>query len=235
MTTFHTPRIRPLLAATLLATVAGCGTQKTVERTSFDLGPVTAQPAAPASVRVQGTVLSALSVADVEVPAWLDNTGMHYRLLYSDSRETRPYANSRWSMPPASLVGQRLKWRVAQLGGAVLDTADSRANVLQIALDDFSQSFSSPADSQGQLALRATVLAGRKLVAQRTFVQSVQAAPNAAGSAAALAQATDRAVDEMVAWLAGIPANGGAANTAAAVVVPAAAVAVPAAAPSARP
>jgi cholesterol transport system auxiliary component len=213
MSSLHHPRLRPLLAALLLAAVAGCGTQKTVERTSFDLGPLTGQPAAAATVRAQGSVLSALSVADVETPAWLDNTGMHYRLMYSDTHETRPYANSRWTMPPAALVGQRLKWRVAQTGGAVLNTADSRANVLQVAVDDFSQSFTSPADSQAQLALRATVLAGRKLVAQRTFVQSVPAAPNAAGSAAALSQATDRALDEMLTWLAALPAATASAST----------------------
>jgi cholesterol transport system auxiliary component len=199
-----------LISAVLLALLAGCAGQSSqTSHSRFDLGPVPTQATAPVlpPATVQASVLSALSVADVNVPAWLDNTGMHYRLLYADSRETRPFATSHWTMPPAGLIGQRLKWRVAQAGGAVMSTADSRTNILQIDADDFSQHFDSPASSQAQVALRATVLAGRKLVAQRTFVRTAPAGGNAAGGAQALAVATDQAIVDMIQWLATLPAS----------------------------
>ncbi|HEY5801390.1 MAG TPA: ABC transporter, partial [Burkholderiaceae bacterium] len=107
---------RSALAACALALLAGCSMTKTEPQRNLDLGPMTqTQPLVTLDQQaVRKSVLSALSVADVNVPVWLDNTGIHYRLLYGDARETRPYANSRWSMAPAALLGQRIKWRIAQ-------------------------------------------------------------------------------------------------------------------------
>ncbi|HEY5800632.1 MAG TPA: ABC transporter, partial [Burkholderiaceae bacterium] len=72
---------------------------------------------------------------------------------------------------------------------------------------DFSQSFPSAAQSEVHISLRATVLAGRRLVAQKTFTRTVPAAPNAAGSAEALATASDQVIADMLVWLAAIPAS----------------------------
>ncbi len=191
------------------ACLSGCASQS-APQASFDLGSVTAPaPALPAdsAAQVPGSVLAALSVSAINVPAWMDSTDMLYRLNYSDRQQLRPYANSRWSMPPAALLSQRLKWRIAAAGGAVLSPADNRLNILQIDAVDFSQSFDTPTSSQVQVALRVTLLSGHRLIAQKSFVQTAVSEPDAAGSARALAQASDDAIGAVLSWLAAQPLN----------------------------
>ena len=134
------PRILSALA--VLALVAGCAS-KVDAPTQYDLGllPSAAASAAPA--------LSAISVADVNTPAWLDNNMMFFRLAYANEQQPRPYATSRWTMPPAQLFQQRLKARMAQAGGAVLAMSDAALNVplLRIDMDDFTQTFDTPSHS----------------------------------------------------------------------------------------
>src|SRR6185436_19799962 len=120
----------------------------------------------------------------------LDSPLMFFRLNYANDRQPRAYANSRWTMAPAQLFGQRLKSRLAQAGGIVLPAADGAANVplLRIETDDFTQTFDGPAHSSAQIALRATVFNARTMTAQKTFVKQVPApSADAAGGARALA------------------------------------------------
>ena len=44
---------------------------------------------------------SALSLEEVQAPTALDSSAMLYRLAYANATELRPYAQARWSMPPA--------------------------------------------------------------------------------------------------------------------------------------
>ena len=210
-------------AALLLATlVAGCAASKGAAPAVFDLGPLSAVPATiagtspttrpattTASVSTVATI-APLTVADVTSASWLDSLDMHYRLDYQDARQPRPYAASRWSMPPPQLLGQRIKARLAQAGVAVLSNSDGAVNMptLRIEADDFSQRFSGPASSDVHVAVRASVLSGRLLVAQKSFEQ-VRPAPtaDAAGGAQAIAGATDAVIADLLTWLASLPAN----------------------------
>jgi cholesterol transport system auxiliary component len=78
--------------------------------------------------------------------------------------------------------------------------------ILRVELEEFSQVFASPTDSQGVLRLRCTLLqntaGGERLVAQRSFnVQRPAPTADAAGGVRALGAATDAAAQEIAAWL----------------------------------
>lgn len=185
------------------AGLSGCATRAETA-TLYDLGPLRSSVADSGA----SSGLPALSIAEVNAPAWLDSPLIFFRLSYANDQQPRPYANSRWTMPPAQLFGQRLKSRLAQAGGVVLAAADGAANVplLRIEADDFTQTFDGPAQSGVQIAMRASVFNARTLVAQKTFTKRAAApSADAAGGARALAAASDALIADMIAWLAALP------------------------------
>ena len=188
---------------TVSALLPGCASKPDASRSMYDLGPLRGmQPDAVAS-------LPPVSLAEVEMPAWLDGPFMFYRLNYANDQQPRSYAGNRWISAPGKLFSERLKLRLAQAGGVVLSASDGAAGVrvLRIEADDFTQVFEAPGQSAGRIGLRASVFNGRALVAQKTF-QQVTPAPSAdaEGGAKALAAASDAIITQMIAWLAALPA-----------------------------
>lgn len=191
-----------LLAAWGTALLDGCASKPTSTAT-YDFGPVPSVQSDPALPELQP-----IAIAELNAPAWLDNTLMFYRLSYANEQQPRRYALSHWSMPPASLFAQRLKSRIAQAGGVALSASDGAANilVLRIEAEDFMQVFTSPEQSAGQVRLRASVFNGRALIAQQVFsAQSPASSADAAGGVRALASASDAIIDDMMKWLATLP------------------------------
>ncbi len=194
-----------LVLACAGCTLVGAGIAKTDLPSLYDFGPLHT----PADTKA-ATSLPPLGVAEVNTPAWLDSPMMYYRLSYANVQQPRPYAGSRWVMPPGQLFGQRLKARIAQAGGVVLGATDGAANVpvLHIDADEFAQSFDSPTQSKATLSLRASLFNGRSLVAQKTFTQQAPApSADAAGGARALSAAADAAIADMMNWLAALSAG----------------------------
>ena len=197
----------PLL---LVAALAGCKAlpDKPAQQTMYDFGPAPAAPTATAPAR------PALLLPEVEVSGILDGTALLYRLAYEDPHQLRPYAYARWSAPPGQLVRQRLR-DVLGRERPVLDATAAAAlarrggpapPVLRVELEEFSQLFDSPRESQGVLRLRATLLentgGGERLVAQRSFdVRRPSPSADAAGGVRALTAATDAAAADIAAWL----------------------------------
>lgn len=198
-----------MLIAVLLLTACAALPDKPVRAVTYDFGPgaVVAAPV-PTSNTLQA--LPPIALAEIESSAALNSSGVLYRLMYFNSQELRPYAQARWSMPPAQLLRQRLS---AQLGKnrAVLNPGDGIAGsaspwAVRLELDEFSHLFESTTASSGLLRLRATVVQpavqGEKLLGQRTFVVQ-RPAPSAdvAGGVQALAAASDAVVLEIDQWL----------------------------------
>jgi cholesterol transport system auxiliary component len=199
------------LAITLL--VAACSSlapEKPVRATLYDFGPGAAGvPAAGAPAQAP------IVLEDIEASSALESSALLYRLGYADAHQLHPYAQARWSAPPARLVRQRLR---EQLGRdrAVLDPTESASlarvagtlpRVLHVELEEFSHVFDSPASSSGVLRLRATLMAntpgGERLIAQRLIVQRKPApTADASGGVRALTAATDAAAQEIAEWLA---------------------------------
>ena len=179
----------------------------------YDFGPGPMQ-AAPSDRRAP---LPALGLADVDAPGLPDGSNaVLYRLAYADAQQLRPYAQARWSQPPAQLLQQRLREHLGQRR-AVLKADDGAAQVrdatqggklppvLRVEVEEFSHTFTSATESVGLLRLRATVVdltpAGEKLRGQRVFIVRTPArSADAAGGVAALAEASTQAAKVVAEW-----------------------------------
>ncbi len=205
-----------LSAAVLLA---ACSTpQAPTPKTVFDFGPALASPSAASAAATATTTTTTatttatttiaaptrstpVSLPETEAGAGLDSPALLYRLAYADAQQLRPYAQARWSVPPAQLVRARL--RDALLAQGPVLSGEGAAWVLRTELDEFSQLFDSPGSSQGIVRLRAGLFQGDKLVAQTTVLARA-AAPtqDAAGGVRSLTAATDDAVRQLSSWVA---------------------------------
>ena len=180
--------------------LGGCSLAPTqIEVASYDFGNA---PAAPASARLSPSLL----IFDVATPAWMDTAAIHYRLAYQDATRPRPYAGSRWVMPPAALVTQRLRQRFASASsGGILVPADGvrAAYSLRVEIEEFAQVFDAPGSSRAVLRARASLLGSRALVAQRTFsLERPATTPDAAGGVRALIATSDDLIAQLLDWTA---------------------------------
>ncbi|KQW59454.1 ABC-type transport auxiliary lipoprotein family protein [Variovorax sp. Root411] len=199
------------LGCLLLA--AGCGAlpDKPARATLYDFGPGLAAPAAAAP---SPAPLPTLALAEFDSNTRLEGTQILYRLGYADANELRPYGQSRWSLPPAQLLRQRLSDTLAERR-TVLGPEESATisrgkgevpDTLRISLDEFSQYFDSASASVGLVRLRATLVrstaGGDRVLGQRTFtVRRPAPSANATGGVKALISASDAAVAEVVQWV----------------------------------
>ncbi|HET6905788.1 MAG TPA: ABC-type transport auxiliary lipoprotein family protein [Rhodanobacteraceae bacterium] len=168
-----------------------------------------AAASAPGTAReAPGTHGEILQLAQIVVPEWLDGTAMYYRLDYEAGGRLAAYANSDWVASPATLLEPLLQKAILAAGGwrAVIGPR-SPANpdvILQIRLDDFSQSFSQPHASTGVLDATATLISNRDehVIAQRHFHVEVRApTPDAQGGATALNEASAQFAGELRQWV----------------------------------
>lgn len=198
-----------LLASCLLLGACSALPDKPMRAAVYDFGPG-ARGEAAAAVVVPGQ--APIELGDVDAVGALDGTALLYRLAYSDAQLLQPYAQARWSMPPALLLRQRLREMLGRQQ-PVLRQGDgqhagaSMARLLQLELDEFAQVFDAPNASVGLIRVHATVLApadggGGRLLAQRSFIaQQPAPSPDAAGGVRALTAASDRVLSEIAQWL----------------------------------
>lgn len=193
--------LRTSLFVILTSLLFGCASPTMYQQ--FDFGVSQTEDTRQAFNATSNPKLAIL-LTEIQVPNSLEGTSMLYRLLYENKQELRPYAQSRWSMPPAQLLKQRVKAHINQQGGAVLTTSDGVKNLpmLRIELEEFSQHFSSPQQSQVQLRWRASLINQNQLIAQKIFqAQTTCDSADAKGGAKAMPQASDRTITELIAWL----------------------------------
>jgi len=192
--------LRPAGAALLCAALCACGTP--AQRLAvYDFGPGTIQP------QPDSRLAPPLLLADVEASGALDGSAVWYRLGYADAQQLRPYAQARWSMPPAQLLRQRLRELLGQHRNVLApgDALQPATLVLRLELEEFSQLFDSSQSSVGLIRVRATL--GRsgnpaRTLAQTSLVlQRPAATVDASGGVKALALATDALAGQLDAWL----------------------------------
>ncbi len=188
---------------TLALLLAGCASQRPAETYKvYDFGPA----ALPAPMAASQPKLATLVLYEPQVSPALEGNAVLYRLAYADAQQLKPYAFTRWSMPPAQLIGQRLR---QQLGAqrAVVAPGEAAAQLnLRLVLEEFSQVFDSPTDSHGLLRLRATLTqrngGNETLLAQRSFIILQPAStPDAPGAVRALTAASEQVIEQLTAWL----------------------------------
>ena len=148
-----------------------------------------------------------LLVAETGTPTWLDNTAIHYRLLYHNPAQSYAYANSRWIATPAALLTQQLRNRIAATTQERIIKDNSMAaadHVLHTELQEFSQLFDTASDSRIVIGLRATLVERntRRVLAQKDFsITKKTPSADAAGAVSALSAANGQLLDELVDWL----------------------------------
>ncbi len=181
----------------LCALLTACATpQPPSPKAVYDFGALAqASNAAP-------TLSIAIALAEIEAGGGLDSPALLYRLQYTGDQQLRPYAQARWSVPPAQLVRTRLRDTLAALG-SVLSTEGIAPWTLRVELDEFSQIFVNPENSQGLVRLRASLFKGEQIAAQTTLLaRAPSPSADAAGGVRALTAATDDAVRQLTAWVA---------------------------------
>ena len=215
-----------LLSSSWLLTACGALPDKPRPSTSYDFGPgfgapnspvvapVAVPEASPERTASAAPGLPALVLLEVESSPALDGNALLYRLAYADAQALHPYAQARWSMPPAQLLRQQVRaqlgaMRPLLLAGETVVGAAQPWN-LRLELEEFSQVFESASASSGLVRLRASVTQssaqGERLLGQRGFsVQRPAPSPDAPGGVRALSAATQSAVAELAAWLAQLP------------------------------
>ena len=219
-----------LLSVAVLLSACSALPSKPTRATMYDFGPgpLAAQPAqpvvalAPQAPMKPVTPLAPVAIEEISTSGGaLDHLAVLYRLAYVDAQELRPYSQSRWSMPPAELVRQRLRDTLSlrrpvynAREGLSLNRSQNPLLPLQLRLElqEFSHYFSTPDASVGLFRLRATLVdvtaAGEKLVAQRVIVTQVPATTaDAPGGVRALTAATDAAIEQLDQWLQQQPAR----------------------------
>lgn len=204
--------MKALTAALLAALLTACASalpDKPRRAAEFDLG----LSASVAPAAAEQAPLPPLALPALTAPPALESPAMLYRLAYKgETAQPRPYAQSRWSMPPADLLGQRLRAALAASRPVVGEDEGLAALELRVHLDEFSQIFDSAEQSQARIQLRATLIdlhAARpeqRLRAQRSFsAQRPAPSADAAGGAQAMQQAADALIAELIEWLASVP------------------------------
>lgn len=189
-----------LAAATAALALSACAvSQAPAPRTVYDFGPAMATPAAAAPAW-PGPL--ALALTEIDTSLALDTSAVQYRLAFANAQALRPYALARWSMPPAQLVQQRVRSVLAARGPVLVPGVGSAAYTLKLELDEFSQVFEAPDASQGVVQLRATLLKGNALAAQRSFSSRAPApTADAGGGVRALSVAADEVAQQLAEWV----------------------------------
>lgn len=172
---------------------------------------LTAEPSPTRSSRAPAPDAT-LQVARIAVAPWLQGTDLFYRLDYRHDDRIAAYAQSDWVSPPAKLLETMIQNTLAAGGHWRIVTGltgpASTAFALHVQLNDFSQAFATPQQSDGVLDATATLVANRdgSVVAQRHFhVRAAAPTPDAEGGVKALNQAALQFATGLEQWLRAIP------------------------------
>jgi cholesterol transport system auxiliary component len=195
-------QLRVLSIVLCLAALSACS-NPALRIAVYDFGPGATAP----QVSNRLAPLPPLLLSDVEAASALDSTAVLYRLGYADAQQLRPYAQARWSMPPAQLLRQRLRELLGQRRSVLspVDAVVPGSLALRLELEEFSHLFDSTQSSAGLVRVRATLSRTgnpSKPVAQTSFVVLRPAdSADAKGGVQALAQASDALLLQVDQWL----------------------------------
>ena len=188
-----------------IATLQACASGPQTISLNYDFEPLSKED----NVNYKQANKIVINIADISAPSTLDSNAMLYRLQYDNAQLLRPYAEHRWSMPPAQLFAQRIKSRITAAGGTVVGPADGVADlpVLRIELDEFSQIFTNSTQSEARITLRVSLVKKNKLIAQQYFsVGTASASADASGGAKAMQVTADHSISSILNWLQTLPA-----------------------------
>lgn len=142
--------------------------------------------------------LPALRLIEIQAPSWLQAYAMQYRLSYQEPGQRLHYAHSRWAAAPAELLEQVLR-RSALIER---NRYEQGACSLHLELQEFIQDFSTPAESQAIIQIRASLQTAQgDLLAREDFKQQHEAGADARQGVVAFQAASQDLNHALAAWL----------------------------------
>jgi cholesterol transport system auxiliary component len=129
----------------------------------------------------------------VESPKWLEDSHIHYRLLFSSPTQVRSYAIDRWIASPPELFEQLLN-----------NSGKQWPKPLMVQLLTFEQQFETPELAKVVMRFTATTIPDEKNnhTEKRDFkLQLPCPTADAKGAVTAFNELTRRAADQIQAWL----------------------------------
>ena len=154
-----------------------------------------------------------LALDDVSAGARLQTQSILYRLSYRDPEQLLAYARSQWTEPAPALLTRRLRIALAASNErGVTMAADGVVSdqLLKVELDVFEQIVLAPTVGEAVVRLHASLIddASRTLRAQHAFLLTEPCeSVDALGAVRALRKATDKLIEQVIAWLA-VAGNG---------------------------
>ena len=173
-------------AAAFVLSACAVGGDRAAVPSVFDLGPLAGAAVGP---------LPDLQPTEMSAPPWLASAGIAYRLAYQNEFQALFYRDSRWAAPPAALLSERLRQKLAQGSRGVT----SKPIALRLELVEFEQRFSAPMQSEVRVSLRARLGEGSAAVQTFELVKPCRSA-DAAGAVRAFSEASDEALAQVLAW-----------------------------------
>lgn len=158
----------------------------------FDLGPL------PEPGMIDSG-LGGIGLQRLTAASWLNVEQIPYRQLHQRPEAVRHYAAHAWIAPPAEMLEVRLRQLLAADG-------DGRERWrLEVEVLSFEQVFTSATEARASIMLRATLRqrSGDR-VQQRSFRVTAPVSADVDGAIEGLPTVADRALQELVAWAAGI-------------------------------
>ena len=137
--------------------------------------------------------LPALRIGSVRALAPFDSTDMQYRLAYRNAAEVAAFANSRWAAPPADMIRKQLLRATEEGAGRC---------TLAVEVQEFSQVFASPAESEARIEMHIVLSSVAKTVSKQIAAIDGKAGPDAVSGASGFARAASRAIAELSSWVA---------------------------------
>lgn len=191
-----------LSAAALLLGACALGGNRAVAPLVFDLGPVlpVAQTQfAPAEPQLAELPMPELQLTEISAPPWLATPGIAYRLGYLNEFQTYYYRDSRWLAPPAVLLSERLRQKLALVKHS---SNAGKPIALRLELHEFEQRFSSSTQSAVRVGLRARLGEGTAASLQSFEVVLPSDSADASGAVRAFSAAGDQILTQVLAWAA---------------------------------
>jgi cholesterol transport system auxiliary component len=199
------PSATRIIAALAVVTSVLSGCQSTPQATNWSLGGADAGPRAAAAAN---GLQPGLQIRVGAAP-WLNQSSMSYVLDYKGGQAVESYASNQWVERPAVLLEDFMLRAFAQ--GQTVATgpvsaqpaSTGRRTLLFVRLLEFTQHFATPQDSELRIAAVATLNEPGPGGVRSAYFRASAPAPqaNAAGGAAAAAQASDALAEQIFRWV----------------------------------
>lgn len=146
------------------------------------------------------TIPRGVTLARVDAPRWLNDTGILYRQTHRSPNQVERYAHHVWAAPPPELLAEQVE-RMLDAPGVKSQPPEYR---LELRLTRFEQVFTAADEAHIDARMTATLhhRAGEQSSRRQTLQARIDARPGVDGAVAGLPRAAHQLVHDLGEWLA---------------------------------